>query len=60
MFSPKIKLAPELHRRAEEQASKLGYSSLTEYVTHLLERELGQATEDEQAVADRLKGLGYL
>lgn len=61
MFGPKIALDPELHRKAEKHALALGYSSLTEFVTHLLEKELAPLTEEEQANLDqRLKGLGYL
>ncbi len=61
MFGPKIALDPELHRKAEKYALALGYSSLTEFVTHLLEKELAPLTEEEQANLDqRLKGLGYL
>ena len=60
MFGPKIRLDPDLHRRAQEHATSLGYSSLAEYVAHLLEKELGQLEEEDQAVAERLKGLGYL
>lgn len=61
MFAPRLKLDPELHRRAEERARELGYSSLEEYVSHLLERELATLTpEQDAAVVERLKGLGYL
>lgn len=60
MFGPKLRLDPELHRRAAEHAKQLGYSSLEEFVTHLLEKELTPLPESDQAVADRLKGLGYL
>ena len=61
MFAPKISLDPELHKRAKEKAQQLGYSSLEEYVAHLLERELGELTpQEDQAVEERLKGLGYL
>lgn len=60
MFAPKLRLDPELTKRAQEKAQELGYSSLEEYLTHLLERELGDAAADDKAVVDRLKGLGYL
>ena len=60
MFAPKIRLDAELHARAQEKAQQLGYSSLEEYVTHLLERELEEKSPDDQAVVERLKGLGYL
>jgi hypothetical protein len=61
MFSPKLRLDPELHRRAEKHALALGYSSLEEFVTHLLEREMQPlAPEDKEKLEERLKGLGYL
>jgi hypothetical protein len=39
-----------------------GYSSLQEFVEHLLERELARNKEAEalEEVERRLKGLGYL
>lgn len=61
MFDPKLRLDPELHRRAEKHALTLGYSSLEEFVAHLLERELQPLSAEDQAKLDeRLKGLGYL
>lgn len=61
MFSPKLRLDPDLHRRAEKHAQALGYSSLEEFVTHLLEREMKPlSAEDQEKLDERLKGLGYL
>lgn len=61
MFGPKLRLDPELHRRAQRHAETLGYSSLEEYVTHLLEREMRPLDAEDQAqLEERLKGLGYL
>lgn len=61
MFGPKIIVDPDLHRKAEAHALALGYSSLSEFVTHLLEKELAPLSAQEQADLDaRLKGLGYL
>jgi hypothetical protein len=61
MFSPKIRLDPELHRKAEKHALALGYSSLDEFVTHLLEKEMEPLSpEDKAKLEARLKGLGYL
>ncbi len=61
MFGPKLKLDSELHRRAEKHALALGYSSLEEFVTHLLEREMAPLSEEDKAQLEaRLKGLGYL
>ena len=61
IFGPKVKLDPELYRRAQERARQLGYATVEEYVTHLLETDLARLTpEEDAAVVDRLKGLGYL
>jgi hypothetical protein len=61
VFSPKLRLDPELHRKAEKHALALGYSSLEEFVSHLLEREMEPlSAEDKEKLDERLKGLGYL
>ena len=61
MFGPKIALDPDLHRKAEKHALALGYSSLTEFVTHLLEKELApRSGEEQEELKKRLQGLGYL
>ena len=62
----KVKLPGDLLKRAEAAAETAGYSSVTEFITHLIEREL---TKIETAVSDstdadelkeRLNGLGYI
>lgn len=61
MFGPKIRLDPELHKKAEKHAQALGYASLTEYVSHLLEKEMEPLSQDErEQLNQRLQGLGYL
>ena len=67
MFGSRIKLAEELLGRCRKQADQLGYSSVEEFVTHVLERELrsmestgGETAADEEEIAKRLKGLGYI
>lgn len=61
MFAPKVHLDSGLYERAQKRAKELGYASLQEYVQHLIERDLENLTEEEQAALDeRLKGLGYL
>lgn len=61
MFSPKIRLDADLYKKAEKHALALGYSSLSEWVTHLLEREMEPLTAEEgDKLEARLKGLGYL
>jgi hypothetical protein len=58
----KIKIDSALFQRAKAAAKVAGYSSLDEFVAHVLEREI---VKHEQAdldtnVADRLRGLGYI
>lgn len=61
MFGPKIKLTPELYKRAKARAEELGYSDVTEYVEHLLEKDLAPLSKEEEGLLEeRLKGLGYM
>jgi len=64
MFGSKIKINPDLLDRCRRQAEKEGYSSVEEYVTHMLEKALRQSEEkpaaDDEVIKERLKGLGYL
>ncbi|MBV9498406.1 MAG: hypothetical protein JO138_03430 [Acidobacteriaceae bacterium] len=57
-----IKINSELWERAQEYAKQAGYSSASEFVEHILERELSRAEKeaDHKEVERRLKGLGYL
>ncbi len=58
----KIKLENELFDRVEKFAEIAGYSSVEEFVTHMLEKELSSIdeSESEEEVKRRLQGLGYL
>lgn len=61
MFAPKIRLDPALLERAQKRAKELGYASLEEYLTHLVEQDLNRLSpEEDAAVEERLRGLGYL
>lgn len=65
MFGPKIKLDKALYERAKYVSEVAGYSSVDEFVAHVLERELkavegDEETPDDAQVLERLKGLGYL
>ena len=64
MFGSKLKLDEDLIQRCRQRAEGLGYSSVEEFITHVLERELKgsrkQSEEDEEEVSRRLKGLGYI
>ncbi len=62
MFGPKIKIERNLYEKAKAQAETAGYSSVEEFVTHLLEKEVAKQNEaeDEEALKKRLQGLGYI
>ncbi len=64
MFGSKLKLNDDLIQRCRKHAEAAGYSSVEEFITHVLERELRrhqeQSTEDDEEVSRRLKGLGYI
>jgi len=57
-----VKLNKDLCDRARTHAEKLGYSSLEEFLQHLLERETAKLEEASarEDVEKKLKGLGYL
>jgi predicted DNA-binding protein len=57
-----VKLNKSLCERARVLAEKTGYSSLEEYIEHVLERETAKLEEasTREDVEKKLKGLGYL
>ena len=59
---PKIKIDDNLYDRVKKIAQIAGYSSTEEFIVHIIEKELGQMekSDDEQAVLERLRGLGYI
>jgi hypothetical protein len=58
----KIKIEKDLYERAKKVAGLAGYSSVDEFITHLIEKELSklEGAEDDAEVKERLKGLGYI
>jgi hypothetical protein len=62
----KIKFEKDLYERAKKIAETAGYSSVDEFVTHVLEKELRTISggedepEDEEKLKERLRGLGYI
>ena len=58
----KIKIDSNLLARAKDAAESAGYSSVEEFVTHLIEKELAtvEKQDDNENVADQLRGLGYI
>lgn len=59
---PKIKIEQALYDRIADVAKKAGYSTVDEFVTHMLEKELEKMgdTDDQAALEERLRGLGYI
>ncbi|MBS2034954.1 hypothetical protein JST97_08195 [bacterium] len=61
MFGPKIRIEASLLQKAEKRAQELGYGSVDEYLSHLIEQDLQKLTPaEDEAVQERLRGLGYL
>ena len=62
MFGPKIKLDKDIYARVKKFADLAGYSSVEEFVGHVLEKELAQIGESdsEEEIKKKLQGLGYI
>ncbi len=60
--SNKISLDKDLLSKIKKYASIAGYSSVEEFITHALEKELAQLedADSEEEIKKRLKGLGYI
>ena len=62
MFDPKIKIERNLYESLKKAAHVAGYSSVDEFIIHILEKtaaEVEQA-QSEDEVRKRLQGLGYI
>ena len=64
MFSNTVKIRVErtLHERLARIAEVGGYSSVDEFIVHVLEKEAGRldASQDDAEVEKQLRGLGYI
>lgn len=62
MFGGGIKLDKALLAKAKRVADLAGYSSVEEFITHVLEKEIAHIRESdsEEEMKKKLKGLGYL
>jgi hypothetical protein len=58
----KIRLDKALLARVKRYAEIAGYSSVEEFITHVLEKEMRHLddAESEEEIRKRLKGLGYI
>ena len=57
-----VKLNKSLCQRAAKVAQKAGYSSVEEFLEHVLQKELAhfEESDSKEDVIKKLKGLGYL
>ena len=62
MFGAKIKIEKDLLERVKAVADKAGYSSVDEFITAVLEKELAKLedAETDEQLEERLRGLGYI
>ena len=58
----KVKIDKELYRKAKQASERAGYSSVEEFISHLLEKVVDspEAWDNDEDVIKRLKGLGYI
>ena len=59
---PKVKIEKDLYQRVKQFSEQAGYSSVDEFLTHLLEKVLNvpESGESDEDLLKRLKGLGYI
>jgi hypothetical protein len=62
VFGSGVKLDKALVTRAKRYADLAGYSSVEEFISHVLERELAKldGSDSEEEIKKKLKGLGYI
>lgn len=60
--SSSIKIDKHLLTKIKRYADLAGYSSVEEFITHVLEKEIAKLEESdsEEEIKKKLKGLGYL
>ena len=58
----KIKIDSNLFDRVKKVTEAAGYSSIDEFITHIIEKALveHEADQADEKVADQLRGLGYI
>ena len=62
MFGPKVKVSKELLEKIKKYSEVAGYSSVDEFVTHALEKEIAKIEEvdSDEEIKKKLQGLGYI
>jgi hypothetical protein len=60
--SHSVKFDKHLWAKLKRYADLAGYSSVDEFVTHVVEKEVAQleGSDSEEEIRKKLKGLGYL
>ncbi len=58
----KIKIDSNLFARAKDAAEAAGYSSVDEFITHIIETELAkhETTTEDEKIGEQLRGLGSI
>jgi metal-responsive CopG/Arc/MetJ family transcriptional regulator len=62
MPSAKVKIDKILLDKIKKYAEMSGYSSVEEFITHCLEKEVAKIedADSEEEIKKKLKGLGYI
>jgi hypothetical protein len=62
MFGSGLKLDKALIARAKRYSDLAGYSSVEEFIVHVIEKELAklEGSDSEEEIKKKLKGLGYI
>ena len=62
MFAPRVRIPRSLYEDAKTVAVQKGYSSVDEFIRHVLEKTITahRVGTAEEHVGQRLKGLGYV
>jgi len=62
IFGSGVKLDKGLLEKVKKYSEMAGYSSVEEFVTHALEKEIAQLEEadSEDDIKKKLQGLGYI
>ena len=58
----KVKIGDELYKKVKKISELAGYSSVDEFVTHALEKEVAalEGSDSEEEIKKKLQGLGYI
>jgi metal-responsive CopG/Arc/MetJ family transcriptional regulator len=58
----RIKIDSNLFARVKKATEAAGYSSVDEFITHIIEKELAkhETADTDEKIAEQLRGLGYI